>query len=119
MNRGDMEGLLSHYHPNCGDGERDGRIDSIVVIAVAERSGDPLLLLYCTKKRLAIIVDPEWPSMESHAQKRGVDISAHPSLPPSLPLYENKRINGWMDGWTDGRQGKGFNYDTVLWEEDQ
>ena len=20
MNRGDMEGLLSHYHPNCGDG---------------------------------------------------------------------------------------------------
>ena len=56
---------------------------------------------------------------ESHAQKRGVDISAHPFLPPSLPLYENKRINGWMVGRTDGQQGKGFNYDTVLWEEDQ
>ena len=70
MNRGDMEGLLSHYHPNCGDGERDGRIDSIVVIAVAEQSGDPLLLLYCTKKRLAIIVDPEWPF-----------------LPPSFPRW--------------------------------
>ena len=94
MNRGDMEGLLSHYHPNCGEGGRDGRIDSIVVIAaaVAEQSGDPLLLLYCTKKRLAIIVDPEWPFLpsflpsmeESHAQKRGVDISAHPFLPPSL-----------------------------------
>ena len=23
MNRGDMEGLLSHYHPNCGDGARE------------------------------------------------------------------------------------------------
>ena len=93
MNRGDMEGLLSHYHPNCGDGggRRDGRIDSIVVIAVAEQSGDPLLLLYCTKKRLAIIVDPEWPFLPFLRWRRAtprnaasISLPIPSSLAPSL-----------------------------------
>ena len=66
MNRGDMEGLLSHYQPNCGHGgtRRIDRFDRRRRRSGSSRaeSGDPLLLLYCcTKKRMAIIVDPQWP----------------------------------------------------------
>ena len=117
MNRGDMEGLLSHYQPNCGQGgEETRRIDRFDRRrrrrsgSSRAESGDPLLLLYCcTKKRMAIIVDPQWPFLPSRGGKgatprNAASISLLP-IPPSLSM----KTNGWMDGW----QEKGFNYGAV------
>ena len=104
MNRGDMEGLLSHYHPNCGDGGRDGRKDGridLIVVAVVVAAVAEIHYCYYTvrKSEWPLSSTPNGPAFLPSFAGEGRGATPRNAASISLPipsLYENKRMDGRM-----------------------